>query len=108
MVIAFVIFVAGIIWAIMAARGDKKDTTTKTPNTPTLVGTPSSTTAPPAATTPAPTTAPAKTTVTKARPQTRTIIVEVIEETTEDFAASAWALAGTDGDGSSWSEAHAE
>lgn len=109
LIIAFIIFVAGITWAIVATRNSKKDTTTKTANTPTLVGTPSSTTAP-AVTTPA-TTAPS-TPTPAAKPATKkvspTYRIVFTEETIEEVSTSAWASAGTNSDGSSWAEAHAE
>ncbi|MEK7202100.1 MAG: hypothetical protein AAB669_01010 [Patescibacteria group bacterium] len=106
--IAFAIFVAGIVWAIVATRNNKKDATPETANTPTLVGTPSST-ATPAVTTPATTPAPAtpasKPATKKVTPRYRVVFVE---ETTDEVSASAWASAGTNTDGSAWAEAHAE
>ncbi|MEK7535021.1 MAG: hypothetical protein AAB613_02040 [Patescibacteria group bacterium] len=108
--IAFIIFVAGIAWAIVATRNNKKDTTTKTANTPTLVGTPSSTTAP-AVTAPA-TTTPSTPTLkaTKLAPKKSTLKYQIVftEETTEEVSSSAWASAGTNTDGSAWAYAHAE
>lgn len=110
LIIAFVIFVAGIIWAVSASRDNKKDAATNPPaNTPTLVGTPSSTTTPSATTTPTPAASPTPATAgsqsKKTPPKTRVV---VIEETTTEVSASSWASAGTNDDGSSWAEAHAE
>jgi hypothetical protein len=104
LIIAFIIFVAGITWAIIATRNNKKDTTTKTANTPTLVGTPSSTSASTVTTPPTaiPATKPAS---KKAAPKYRVVFTE---ETTEVVSANAWASAGTNSDGSSWAYAHAE
>ncbi|MDO8649769.1 MAG: hypothetical protein Q7K33_00420 [Candidatus Berkelbacteria bacterium] len=110
LIIAFIIFVAGITWAILATRKNKKDTTTKTANTPTLVGTPSSTTTP-AVTTPATTTPSTPTpTVTKPAPKKSAPKYRIVftEETTEEVSASAWASAGTNTDGSAWAYAYAE
>ncbi len=104
--IAFVIFVAGIVWTIVATRNNKKDDTPKTANTPTLVGTPSSTTTPTATlpTPPAPTTVASKATTKKVVETYRTVIVE---EPIKEIMASAWASAGTDSDGFAWAEARA-
>ena len=104
LIIAFIIFVAGITWAILATRNNKKDTTTKTANTPTLVGTPSSTTAP-AVTAPTTATPTSKPVVKKSAPTYRVVFTE---ETTEEVSSSAWASAGTNTDGSAWAYAHAE
>ena len=106
LIIAFIIFVAGIIWAVTFTRRDKKEITIKTTETPTLVGSPSSTTAPaatpaaPAPTAPAPTPTPKKT-VTTYR-------IVTVEEPSNEASASAWASAGTNADGSTYAEAHAE
>ncbi|MCR4277920.1 MAG: hypothetical protein NUV80_01845 [Candidatus Berkelbacteria bacterium] len=110
LIIAFIIFVAGITWAIIATRNNKKDTATKTANTPTLVGTPSSTTTPavttPATTTPSTPTPPvSKPAPKKPAPKYRIVFTE---ETTEEVSASAWASAGTNADGSAWAYAYAE
>lgn len=99
LIIVFIIFVAGITWAIIAAHHNKKDATTKTANTPTLVGTPA-TTGTPTVATPAPAANPV---AKRVKPRTRTVFVE---ETTE-VSASAWAYASA-GDGSAWAEAYAE
>lgn len=108
LIIAFIIFVAGITWAIIATRNNKKDTATKTANTPTLVGTPSSTTTP-AVTTPATTTPPtppvSKPAPKKPAPKYRIVFTE---QATEEVSASAWASAGTNTDGSAWAYAYAE
>lgn len=105
--IAFAIFVTGIVWALVAARGKEDNKSTETAKTPTLVGTPSST-ATPTPTNP-PTSSPAgvesKPAGRKTIPKSRIIIVE---ETTADFSASAWASAGTNTDGSAWSYSHVE
>ena len=113
LIIAFLIFVAGITWAITASRGDKKDSTTKTASTPTLVGTPSSTTASaPAPSTPAPTAS--KPASKKGTSKSQTVVtevvevIEVVEETTDEVSSGAWASAGAGRDGSSWSFAEAE
>lgn len=105
--IAFAIFVVGIVWAIVATRNNKKDTTPKTANTPVLVGTPSSTTAPAVttpATTPAPSTTASKPATKRVKPKYRVVFVE---ETTNEVSASAWASAGANSDGSAWAYAEA-
>ena len=107
LIVAFIIFAAGITWALVANRDKNKEKSTETANTPTLVGTPSSTGAPAAtpSTTPAPVTVAPKTTAKKVVVTYRTITVE---EPSEEITATAWASAGSNNDGSSWAYAYAE
>lgn len=108
LIIVFIIFLAGISWAIIARKNTVKVTKDSTQNTDIKT----SSTATPATTVEVPKpvtdTSAEKTTPTKATPKKQTRTYVVYEEVWEESSASAWAQAGTDANGNSYAEAHAE
>jgi len=109
LVIAFVIFVSGVSWAVIAK---KKNANTVATNTAQKADTKTSSTSTPKPkvedTKPTAVTSSEKTSPTTVKPKKQTRTVVVYEEVWEESSASAWAEAGTDANGNSYAEAHAE
>jgi len=111
LLIAGVLFIFGITWAIIATRNNNKkeaENTQTTTQTTITTSTPIDTNSTPAEVT---TTTPSTPiTTTKKSLTKKTVPVTTYTYTTESFdsVASAWASAGTNADGSTYAEAHAE
>ena len=106
--IAFLIFLAGVVWSFWAFSKTKDDVATTPPPKPDTTITTSITSPPPkpAIATPAPTGVVNKPAQKKTRPQRYFVTETVYYEYSSE--ASAWARAGVNPDGSTYAEAHAQ
>lgn len=107
--IAFLIFLAGVVWSFWAISQREEIVTTPPPAPDTTITT--SITSPPpkpAITTPPPTGVVNKPAQKKTRPQRYFVTETVYYEYPSASSASAWARSGVNPDGSTYAEAHAQ